>query len=81
MRLSTFSIKAVHLPMQTYKKSKAKTLAVKAPFSYASRAYQRDSLIIHHKAMAICADLDAGSSTKEPGGEIGTSSLHTSSLL
>jgi len=26
--------------------------------------------------MAICADLDAGSSTKEPGGEIGTSSLH-----
>ena len=66
--------------MHTYKKPKARNLAIKARFSYVSRAYQRDSLIIHHKAMAICADLDAGSSAKEPGGEIGTLSLQTSSL-
>ena len=31
--------------------------------------------------MALCENLDAGPSIKEPGGEIGTSSLQISSLL
>jgi len=49
----------------------ARNQAIEAGFS---RSYQRELLIIHRKAMVSSTNIHAGSSTKEPGGEIGTSS-------
>ena len=56
----------------------ARNQAIEARFS---RGYQQELLIIHRKAMASSANIQAGSSTKEPGGEIGASSLQMFSLL